>query len=86
VASCPPTSTVCIAEMYRLDVFKHVRKPVFMSGALCQYPIPTVMESVSILKLTHHHHHHSIVPEGQKDAVNHLWPFLKKLQAEICLN
>jgi len=72
--------------MYRLDFFKHVRKPVFMSGALYQYPIHTVMESVSILMLTHHHHHHSTVPEGQEDAGNHLWPVLKKLQAEICLN
>lgn len=83
VAFCPPASTVCIAEMYRLDVFIHVRKPVFRSGALCQYSIHTVMACVSFLMLTHHH---SIVPKGQEDAGNHLWPVLKKWQAEICLN
>jgi len=85
VTFCPPASTVCIAEMYGIDVFKNVRKPVFMSGALCQYSLHTVMESVSFLMLTHHHHH-SFVPKGQEDAGNHLWPVLKKLQAEMCLN
>lgn len=84
MAFCPPASNVCIAEMYRLDVFKHMRKAVFMSSALCQYPIHTVMESVSFLMLTHNNH--STVPKGKEDASNHLWPVMKKLLAEICLN